>query len=41
VVVGLADKFGIPIHAVGVGEQLEDLQPFTARDFARSLVGLT
>lgn len=40
VVVGLADKFGLPIHAVGVGEQLEDLQPFTARDFARSLVGL-
>jgi len=41
VVVGLADKFGLPIHAVGVGEQLEDLQPFTARDFARSLVGLS
>lgn len=40
VVVGLADKFGLPIHAVGVGEQLNDLQPFTARDFARSLVGL-
>ncbi len=40
VVVGLADKFGLPIHAVGVGESLEDLQPFTARDFARSLVGL-
>ncbi|NBX66167.1 MAG: signal recognition particle-docking protein FtsY [Proteobacteria bacterium] len=40
VVVGLADKFGLPIHAVGVGEGLADLQPFTARDFARSLVGL-
>lgn len=40
VVVGLADKFGLPIHAVGVGEGLDDLQPFTARDFARSLVGL-
>lgn len=40
VVVGLADKFGLPIHAVGVGEGLNDLRPFTARDFARSLVGL-
>lgn len=40
VVVGLADKFGLPIHAVGVGEGLNDLQPFAARDFARSLVGL-
>ncbi|MCB1538677.1 MAG: signal recognition particle-docking protein FtsY [Alphaproteobacteria bacterium] len=40
VVVGLADKFGLPVHAVGVGEGVEDLQPFTARDYARSLVGL-
>jgi fused signal recognition particle receptor len=40
VVVGLADKFGLPIHAVGVGEQLDDLQPFTAKDYARALVGL-
>ncbi len=40
VVVGLADKFGLPIHAVGVGEQINDLQPFTAKDYARSLVGL-
>lgn len=40
VVVGLADRFGLPVHAVGVGEGIEDLQPFTARDYARSLVGL-
>lgn len=40
VVVGLADQFKLPVHAVGVGEGLEDLQPFTARDYARSLVGL-
>lgn len=39
VVVGLADSFGIPIHLIGVGEQAEDLRPFAARDFARSLVG--
>lgn len=39
VVVGLADHFGLPIHAVGVGEGINDLQPFRAEDFARSLVG--
>lgn len=41
VVVGLADQFGLPIYAVGVGEGAEDLQPFTAAAFARSLVGLS
>jgi fused signal recognition particle receptor len=40
VVVGLADRFGLPIHAIGVGESAEDLRPFDARDFARSLMGL-
>lgn len=40
VVVALAEKFKLPIHAIGVGEGLEDLRPFTAEDFARSLVGL-
>ncbi len=40
VVVGLAEKFGLPIHLVGVGEQAEDLRPFQAQGFARSLMGL-
>ena len=40
VVVGLADRFGLPIHLVGVGEGAEDLQAFRAEDFARGLVGL-
>jgi fused signal recognition particle receptor len=40
VVVGLADTFGVPIHLIGVGEQIGDLRPFDARDYARSLVGL-
>ena len=40
VVVALADKFGLPVHAVGVGEGIDDLRPFTARDFARSRLGL-
>jgi fused signal recognition particle receptor len=41
VVVALADKFGLPIYAVGVGEDIEDLQPFKAPEFARTLVGLS
>jgi len=40
VIVGLADRFGLPIHAIGVGEGADDLRPFSARDFARSLMGL-
>ena len=41
VVVALADAFGLPLHAVGVGEQAEDLRPFSAAEFARGLVGDT
>ncbi|HAX91619.1 MAG TPA: signal recognition particle-docking protein FtsY [Rhodospirillaceae bacterium] len=40
VLVALADRFKMPIHAIGVGEGVEDLQPFDATDFARSLMGL-
>jgi fused signal recognition particle receptor len=40
VVVALAEKFGLPVHAVGVGEGIDDLKPFEARAFARSLMGL-
>ena len=40
VVVALAERFGLPIHAVGVGETLDDMRPFEARAFARSLMGL-
>lgn len=40
VVVALAEKFGLPIHAVGVGENIEDLRPFGASQFAQSLMGL-
>lgn len=39
VVVGLADKYGLPIYAVGVGEKTEDLQPFHPREFAQALCG--
>ena len=40
VLVALAERFGLPVHAIGVGETADDLRPFQARDFAASLVGL-
>jgi fused signal recognition particle receptor len=40
VLVSLGERYGIPIHFIGVGETAEDLRPFEARSFARSLVGL-
>jgi fused signal recognition particle receptor len=40
VLVSLAEKYGIPVHFIGVGESADDLRPFTAEAFARSLVGL-
>ncbi len=40
VVVALARRFGLPVHAVGVGETAEDLQPFEPEAFARALLGL-
>ncbi len=40
VVVALAEAFGLPIHAVGVGEGIDDLNAFDAEEFARDLVGL-
>ncbi len=41
VLVALAEKFKLPVHAIGVGETAQDLQPFDPRDFARSLMGVT
>jgi fused signal recognition particle receptor len=40
ILVALAKKFGLPVHYIGVGEGADDLQPFTARDFARAIAGL-
>lgn len=40
IVVALAREFQLPVHMVGVGEMADDLQAFTARDYARALVGL-
>ncbi len=39
ILVAIAAKFGLPVHAVGVGEGVEDLQPFDAREFASAITG--
>ncbi len=40
ILVAVAEKFGLPVHFIGVGEGVEDLEPFDAADFARALAGL-
>ena len=40
ILVALAEKFRLPVHFIGVGESVEDLEPFGAREFARALAGL-
>ncbi|MDX1736692.1 MAG: signal recognition particle-docking protein FtsY [Alphaproteobacteria bacterium] len=40
VLVALAEKFSLPVHVIGVGEQADDMKPFEAADYARSLMGL-
>jgi fused signal recognition particle receptor len=39
VLVALADRFGLPIHAIGVGEAIDDLSPFDPEEFAKALTG--
>ena len=40
VLIAIAERFGLPVHAIGIGEGIDDLAPFEARPFARALVGL-
>lgn len=40
ILVAIAERFKLPIHAIGVGEQIEDLQPFDAEAFSRAIAGL-
>ncbi len=40
ILVALANTYGLPVHFVGVGEKVGDLEPFAARDFARAIAGL-
>ena len=40
VLIACADQYGIPVHAIGVGETIDDLQPFDAGEFAASIAGV-
>jgi len=40
ILVAIAARFGLPVHFIGVGEGVDDLEPFAARDFARAIAGL-
>jgi fused signal recognition particle receptor len=38
--VAIAAKYGLPVHFIGVGEGIDDLAPFSAKDFARAIAGI-
>jgi fused signal recognition particle receptor len=40
ILVAIAAKFGLPVHFIGVGEGVDDLAPFAAKDFARAIAGI-
>jgi len=40
ILVAIAEKYRLPVHFIGVGEGIDDLEPFQARDFARAIAGL-
>jgi fused signal recognition particle receptor len=41
VMVAAADRYGLPIHAIGIGEGMDDLRPFDAAEVARAISGVT
>lgn len=41
ILVALASRFGLPVHFIGIGEGIDDLEPFAAHDFARAIAGLS
>ena len=41
ILVAVANRFGLPVHFIGVGEGIDDLEPFDAADFARAIAGLS
>jgi fused signal recognition particle receptor len=41
ILVALSDRFGLPVHYIGVGESADDLQPFHAEAFANALTGIS
>ena len=40
ILVALADRFKLPIHAIGIGEDIDDLQPFSPEEFTTALTGV-
>jgi len=40
ILVAIAERFGVPVHFIGVGEGVDDLEPFAARDFAEAIAGV-
>jgi fused signal recognition particle receptor len=40
ILVAIAAKYGLPVHAIGIGEGVDDLQPFEPQDFARAIAGM-
>jgi fused signal recognition particle receptor len=40
ILVAIARRFGLPVHFIGVGESVGDLEPFTASEFARAIAGI-
>jgi fused signal recognition particle receptor len=40
ILVAIADRYGLPVHAIGIGESADDLQPFAASDFAHAIAGI-
>ena len=40
ILVAVAERFGLPVNAIGVGEGIDDLQAFDAEEFARAIAGL-
>jgi fused signal recognition particle receptor len=40
ILVAIAQKFALPVHFIGVGEGVDDLAPFSAKDFARAIAGI-
>jgi fused signal recognition particle receptor len=40
ILVAIAEKYGVPVHFIGIGEGIDDLAPFSAREFARAIAGM-
>jgi len=40
ILVAIAEKYRLPVHFIGVGEGVDDLAPFAAKDFARAIAGM-